>query len=242
MGFRVELTDLDQLEGVDVDLVGTFATSLPGGPRIVVEQVDNPDYDPANPALDVVDATVGRVLMESSAGAPGELSLTTSQLLRRLLLSAGKWHGSESLPDYPDGYPAPHLAMSIQKVGDAFVRAAAVDNVDYLAVAGDVRAPRFVATGDNYNYVSAAPEAGWTSTISRYTVRQGEVTYTCRLTRSTWAANQRIFVFPAAVWPKENCTFWSGGNEVILRASDGVMYLPFSGSTGVQFTATWPVG
>ena len=90
MGFRVELTDLDQLEGVDVDLVGTFATSLPGGPRIVVEQVDNPDYDPANPALDVVDATVGRVLMESSAGAPGELSLTTSQLLRRLLLSAGK--------------------------------------------------------------------------------------------------------------------------------------------------------
>ncbi len=242
MGFRNPLQTLDDLEGVDVDLVGTFATAT-ASPRVVIEQVDNPDHDGSGP-LDVVDATVGRVLLQSSAGdVDGELSLTTSQLQRRLLLSSGSYRGAST-----SDVIGPYLAMTNAKTEAApgYARAAAFGNVDYLGVDGDLRASRVLATGDNYTYVSAAPVADtdnvtrWSSTISRYTVRQGEVTYTFRLTRASWAANQRIFVF-GGLKPSENMTFWSGGNEIVLRASDGLLYLPFSGTVGIQGTVTWPV-
>ncbi len=240
MGFRHPLRDVvDQVArdaaaaaGVPQKTLSTADT----GPRVVIEQVPI-----AGEEGSPFDQTSGIVRFVSSNGDDGILSLTTTTQRRRLLLDAGSY----------GTHDAPYLAMSAtpSEADPAVVlRAAAFVNVDYLETVGDSRAARFVQTGDNYGYTSAAPEPDWTSTISRYTRRQGEIVYTCRITRknadntTTWPANARIFVWPAGTWPAENMTYWSGSSEIILRASDGVMYLPAAGSGSVQFAATWPIG
>lgn len=223
MGFRQPLTDLDDLSGVDVDLIGSFATAL-DDPRVLVHQT----------VTDGGLSTTGAVELGHPFGDPAVLRLDSDTDAWRLFVGGGTF-GSTA---------APYLVASVipPESPGPIPRQIAVRNVDYLAVEGDSRAARFIADGDNYNYVSASPEAGWSSTISRYTVRQGEVTYTFRLTRASWAANQRVFVFPFTLRPAENMTFWSGGNELALRANDGLLYLPFAGSVGIQGTITWPVG
>lgn len=94
----------------------------------------------------------------------------------------------------------------------------------------------------------------WARVQFDWAVIRGWVVFTIRTTLATWAANKRLVDWPST-WhddatgtdydlrPGRNLAFIAvGGAEVILRASDGVMYLPNAGSTGVTVTGSYPLG
>lgn len=98
---------------------------------------------------------------------------------------------------------------------------------------------------DNFGLTFVAPDAGWTAGLNHYMIRGGWVWWTCRLARTSWAANQRICGLPVSFPPADLDVATVNDNgaasgAVRIRASDGAMFCVNAGGPGIHFTAVWP--
>lgn len=190
VGFRNPvLTAVDPVArelAADAAIPQNVLETAASGPRIVVEQIDLPDYvPPPGSPVDVIEATFGRIRFESSEGAAGELSVTSDQLKRRLLLSAGAWDGSGAMPDYPDGFPSPYLALTHSSSEDPpfYARSGTFGNLEVLYLAGADIAGAGVVSADVVS-IADAPSA------ASHAIRRDYVT-------TRLAGGSASFSFPA---------------------------------------------
>jgi hypothetical protein len=124
MGFRQPLQSLDQLAGVDVDLVGAFATAS-SGPRAVLRQYVEPTTGESNGVVEFVDPQgTGRLLASARTGAVGVTSARRSMVL-----------DSGNLAVAP-GVAGPQLVATIEKIGATVRRTVNVVEADTIDLTG----------------------------------------------------------------------------------------------------------
>lgn len=84
---------------------------------------------------------------------------------------------------------------------------------------------------------------GWTKVLAKYRRKNGFLYGIIRATRSSWSAGQALQGWGGSNPPTVDQSFTTQqGDEVIVRASDGVMYMDKAGSFGAAFSFSWPLG